>query len=1266
MHRKIGRRRVLQLAAASGLAAPAIAQKSEPRAVWDTAKAYRESSSLRERICINGLWEWKPESESKWGYLRVPESWPGQRQRDGGPTVFVPPAGWDNRRLSSVTSAIYRREMTIPANWKGRRITLDADYVNSHATVFIDGKEAGLLRFPGGELDITHACELGKTHVLTMQVLAMPLKAVMLSYSDSARAKEVEGKVARRGLCGDVYLSASPLGARLSETQIETSVRKWRISFATAVDAPAAGPHRLRARISDGSQLVKEFVGAGELLNGRVRFEAGWHPEKLWDTITPHNQYTLTMALLDAAGNVIDEALPQRFGFREFWIDGRDFYLNGTRIYLAAIPLDNAQLSPLMASYEGTRATLQRYKSFGINFVYTHNYGCEPGVHLSFEEVLRACDDEGMLVSFSQPHFGQYDWTAADADKANGYTQHAAFYTRVAGNHASVVCYSTSHNSTGYSEDMNPDMIDGVTNARDTWALRNSERAVRAEAIIRKLDPRRFVYHHASGNLGTLHAINFYANWTPVQEMSDWFEHWATSGVKPVFTCEYSVPFMWDWAMYRGWYKGKREFGSAAVPWELSVAEWNAQFLGDSAYAITDFEKAQLRWEAQKMRKGEGWLRWDPPQSLNSTVFEDRYKVIALYLTDNFRAFRTWGVSATSPWDYGSYWKRSAARERLDDDLRLDVDWDKLQRPGPRPVFVNEEEARAKLAFDPAAYEPTLAAQALYRNYMPLLAYIGGKASAFTSKDKNFLPGEVIEKQLIVINNSRKTVECDCAWSLNGFKGSAKFSLPTGDQRRVPLRIPPVQPGSYELKASVRFNGAEVQQDSFAIDVVRPPTQLAARSKIALFDPAGETAAALRKLGLHPAVVQATSDLAGFDTLIIGKNALTLSNAAPNVSAVRSGLKVIVFEQTGEVLEKRFGFRIAEHGMRWVFPRVPGHPLLRGIEPAHLRNWHGAATVLPPRLKYERTNLFNTAPTVKWAGVPVTRGWRCGNRGNVASALIEKPARGNFLTVADCGYSLQYGALAEYREGSGLVLFCQLDVCGRSEADPVAETLVGNILRYAESWKPGTARSVAYAGEDAGRKYLQSLGINVQAFSGKESSPLLVVGPGGGSTLAPLAAWLNSGGRVLAIGLEGKEASAFLPEPVATTAGEYINQHFAPFEHGSPFEGVSPGDVHNRDPRVVSLVNGQVLSSAHRSQVVFSQLAPWQFDHAGGHLNVKRTFRGVARMTARVLGNHGVAPETPLLENISKPAQETDKRYLKSFYLDEPEEWDDPYRFFRW
>jgi hypothetical protein len=132
---------------------------------------------------------------------------------------------------------------------------------------------------------------------------------------------------------------------------------------------------------------------------------------------------------------------------------------------------------------------MERLKSFGINFVYTHNYGCTPGDHVSFEEILKAADGVGMLVSFSQPHFNQYKWDAPGADQTNGYAQHARFYVRAAGNHPSVVFYSTSHNGLGSAVMHNPDQIDGLRDERETRAVKNGKMAAQAEAIITRLDP---------------------------------------------------------------------------------------------------------------------------------------------------------------------------------------------------------------------------------------------------------------------------------------------------------------------------------------------------------------------------------------------------------------------------------------------------------------------------------------------------------------------------------------------------------------------------------------------------------------------------------------------------------------------------------------------------------------------------------------------------------------------------------------------------------
>src|SRR5205807_5200617 len=109
---------------------------------------------------------------------------------------------------------------------------------------------------------------------------------------------------------------------------------------------------------------------------------------------------------------------------------------------------------------------------------------------------------------------------------------------------------------------------------------------------------------------------------------------------------------------------------------------------------------------------------------------------------------------------------------------------------------------------------------------------------------------------------------------------------------------------------------------------------------------------------------------------------------------------------------------------------------------------------------------------VRWCGIEVPRAWRCGCRGNVASVLVEKPARGDFLPVLDGGYALQHSPLLEYREGKGLVLFCQADLTARTEGEPAANALARNIVRYVTGWEPSPRRTAVYVGAAAGKKHL--------------------------------------------------------------------------------------------------------------------------------------------------------------------------------------------------
>ena len=157
----------------------------------------------------------------------------------------------------------------------------------------------------------------------------------------------------------------------------------------------------------------------------------------------------------------------------------------------------------------------------------------------------------------------------------------------------------------------------------------------------------------------------------------------------------------------------------------------------------------------------------------------------------------------------------------------------------------------------------------------------------------------------------------------------------------------------------------------------------------------------------------------------------------------------------------------------------------------------------------------------------MTRLWRCGNRGNVACVLIEKPARGDFLPIVDGGFSLQYSPLdgVPRRQGHGAVLPDGRDGTDRDRPGGRTAGPEHHQLRRRAGSRP-PSRQALYVGDPAGKSHLEKAGVSVGPYEGGKLSPdqVLIVGPGGGQQLAAHAAaiaeWLKAGGHLLAIGLD--------------------------------------------------------------------------------------------------------------------------------------------------
>jgi hypothetical protein len=223
-------------------------------------------------------------------------------------------------------------------------------------------------------------------------------------------------------------------------------------------------------------------------------------------------------------------------------------------------------------------------------------------------------------------------------------------------------------------------------------------------------------------------------------------------------------------------------------------------------------------------------------------------------------------------------------------------------------------------------------------------------------------------------------------------------------------------------------------------------------------------------------------------------------------------------------------------------------------------------------------------------------------------------------------------------------------------------------------------RTALYVGDPAGKRHLEAAGLSLGTYATDKLTAdcVLIVGPGGGQQLADdakaLGDWLKSGGHLLGLGLEEADTKAFLPFKVSMKRQEHIAAYFEPPGVQSLLAGIGVADVHNRDPREFPLVtsgavvvgNG-ILGYADSANVVFCQLIPWLFN-AKQPMNLKRTFRRASYMVTRLAANMGAAGATPLLTRFSSPvtASKAEQRWLDGLYLDVPEEWDNPYRFFRW
>ncbi len=1201
---------------------------------WSMADAWRRTTSTREIVSLNGLWQFypvltaetarrMPAEHSGWGFFKVPGIWPGMGKKKNQPGDSTMVYGLDAKRFpggnpAALVSAWYRRTITIPDGWRNRRILLEITMLQTAGRIFVDGKPAGDLYFPGGKIDLTRFVTPGGKHELAILVSAVAAGSGDSVFMAPDRQHKEAKSISNRGITGDVYLHAEPLHAAITDVHVLTSFRRKRITFDTGLSGNG-GDYTLEADILWNNEVVKQVKSERfRIPSGgrpfRIQFSADWLAEHLWDTDTPENLYTANLRLKAADGATLDAFLPQQFGFREFWIDGRNFMLNGSVIHLRSLCSSAMRDGADHSSAAATRRYAERAKKNGFNHLIAYNYFFTPGMVGYQDDFYLQSSRAGVLTSLTLPHIKDFEWYLKKNEQR--YRKMAEFLIRRFQNVPGVVLYAVNHNATGYYGDQNPQKIDGVyapdpfmkkANAVD---YRNRRQALLSAKLIQQLDPSRPVYHHESGNLGDIFSINCYLNWVPAQERSDWFEHWERSGVKPLMLVEWGNPHIASWSSYRGpdfiW-----RVRSVQCMW---FNEYNAAILGEKAYRSSRLKEIRYRRQS-RLCAGNRPVQYGEIGGFSAN--EDGDEVIAAMIGKNYRDMRARGVSAILPWDQGKFWR---CRNEVDEQLHPDR-FRNLKQPGIVPDRTRRGGGYPADGY--GSYAVSRVGEAGLPYLRELIAWIGGKPGDVTEQSHTFRPGETVEKTIVILNDSRRTRNAKVRWRVPalGLEEQEEVSLMPGTRRDLPVTFPipeSCRERSFPIEATVRFDNGEERSDRLGIDLVASAPPLRLQSRVGLYDPREQSEAALRRLGVPFRSVKSDADLEEVDLLVVGRQALP-GCPLPLAEKMRRGGRLLVLEQDSAGLAE-LGFRSNEYGIRTVFPLVADFT----AKPA--RDWRGASTLTPPELAlpgWERQD-----PVWNWQGFSNTRAWRAGNRGNVCSVPLEKPVIGDFLPLMQCGFDLQYTPAVEWRSGNGIAIFSQFDLSDRTQNEPEADELLRRLLCRLDSARVQPDRPTWFSGGEKAAQLLEDLGVAFQPCVTIPESGVLVVSSGTG--LGDLTGAVKQGLNVFALALSQEELNHLFPGRFETKVEKRFSDFVGDLGAVPEFRGISNADLHCRMELefagFTGRSNGGTALQALRlgkGSVVVLQVAPWMMNETDFQYRTSR--RRNHFLISRLLRNLGAA-----------------------------------------
>ena len=269
--------------------------------------------------------------DSSWGTMPVPGIW--ELNGCGDPVYTNKPYPW--HKFFEVKpplipheqnyTGLYRRTVTVPADWKGRDIFIHIGSATSNVTLWVNGREAGYSEDSKleAEFDITRYLTPGSDNLIVMRVNRW-CDGSYLEDQDFWRLS---------GIGRDCYLYARDK-RQITDIQVDAAPSADYTAGTVAVKAFFPRQARgcsveLALTDAQGRSVASQQLRVTKD-EERCTLDAG--KVALWSAETPV-LYGLTATLRAPAGEVI-EVIPLRIGFRDVKIEGGQLLVNGRPVLI--------------------------------------------------------------------------------------------------------------------------------------------------------------------------------------------------------------------------------------------------------------------------------------------------------------------------------------------------------------------------------------------------------------------------------------------------------------------------------------------------------------------------------------------------------------------------------------------------------------------------------------------------------------------------------------------------------------------------------------------------------------------------------------------------------------------------------------------------------------------------------------------------------------------------------------------------------------------